>query len=304
MPSLEVVKVANADYKPDYIPVMVITGSTFGIGQKIVEIFAKYTIGRAHIVLVGRNEAAANEIISGLPPAADGCTYEFLPCDLRLMKNVRELAKVLRDRLPKINFLIHSAGVASLEKRVETEEGIDEKMAIRYYCRFALTYELLPLLRKAKDLGEQVGVLAILGAGLSKPLLMDDLGLKKGHTGMKSMQQTVTYNDLMIGEFARREEGIAFVHAHPGFVDTFAPKPLYQKVLNIAFRPLIWLLFTTPDISAEHMLYALLDSKPGMSLRNRYGDDVGKKNYPTAEGAQEAMWAHSVKETGVVEDNL
>lgn len=100
-------------------------------------------------------------------------------------------------------------------------------------------------------------------------------------------------------EFARREEGIAFVHAHPGFVDTFAPKLFYQKALNFVFRPLIWLLFTTPDVCAEHMLYALLDSKPGMSLRNRHGDDVGMKNYPTTEGAQEAMWEHSLKETGV-----
>ncbi|KAF9051680.1 hypothetical protein BJ165DRAFT_1340814 [Panaeolus papilionaceus] len=303
MPSLEAVQAANATFEPNYVPVMVITGSTLGIGRSIVEIFAKYQTGRTHIVLIARNKEAADNIIAGLPQAVQeqGCTYEFVACDLKLMKNIHEVAKDLVTRLPKINFLVHSAGVASLEGRVETEEGIDEKMAIRYYCRFALTYDLMPLLRKASDVGEKAGVLSILGAGLSPELIEDDLGLKKNHAGWKAMFQTGTYNDLMIAEFARREPGISFVYTWPGWVNTMQPTALHYKLLKCMLQPIMWLVLTKPEICAEYMLYSLLASGTGMTRTDNKGNDIGMKKFPATTAGQDMLWEHSLKETGALD---
>ncbi|KAF8970782.1 hypothetical protein BDZ97DRAFT_1641004, partial [Flammula alnicola] len=58
------------------------------------------------------------------------------------MKNVHALARDLLERLPKINFLVHSAGVFLLKGREEMEEGIDRKLASRCYARWALTSDL------------------------------------------------------------------------------------------------------------------------------------------------------------------
>ncbi|PPQ74295.1 hypothetical protein CVT24_001331 [Panaeolus cyanescens] len=290
---------ANASFKPDYVPVMVITGATHGIGRSIVEIFAKYQLGKAHIVLIGRNEAAAANIIANLPAAAQGCTYEFMYCDLKLMKNVRKLAATLLQKLPKINFLIHSAGTLYFGGRVETEEGIDEQLAVLYYSRFVLLHELMPLLRKARDAGEKAGVLAILGAGIAPDIVIDDLGMKKNYSGWKAMMQSAAYNDLMIAEFASREEGIAFVHAYPGMVDTYIPGSLLMKIFVVLAKPIIMLSFTKKEVCAEYMLYSLLDSKPGLSRRDSRGKDIGMEGFPPTEGARETLWEHAVKETKV-----
>ncbi|KAF9471970.1 NAD(P)-binding protein, partial [Pholiota conissans] len=142
MPTFLESRDANAAFNPSYVPVMVVTGATAGIGQAMLEALAKHLKGRIHIVLVGRNRAAAEAIIAGLPPSPES-KYEFIECDVLLMKNVHALAADLLKRLPKINFLVHCAGsLRFFGSRKETEEGIDDMFAIRYYNRFALTKDL------------------------------------------------------------------------------------------------------------------------------------------------------------------
>jgi len=198
MPSLQDARNANAKYQPSYVPVMVVTGGTAGIGQAMAEALARHLKGRIHVVIVGRNQQAANAILASLPKTSPDSTYEFVKCDLTLMKNIHEMVANLKIRLVKVNFLVHCAAVVGFGGREETEEGIDVKLALRYYSRWKLTYELLPLLRKARELGEHAGVVTVLGAGLGPEIDLDDLGLKKTYKAMKAMEQSTAYNDLMV----------------------------------------------------------------------------------------------------------
>jgi hypothetical protein len=81
--------------------------------------------------------------------------------------------------------------------------------------------------------------------------------------------------------------------------------PLY-KLVFFFFRPLIWLMATSPETCAEHMLFALLDADKGLYRRNDKGDEIGMKGFPTPEGdeekkdqAQKALWDHSLQATTV-----
>jgi NAD(P)-dependent dehydrogenase (short-subunit alcohol dehydrogenase family) len=204
MPSVSVAAASNAAWSPTYIPVAVFIGGTSGIGQSMAEAFARYTSGRAHIVIVGRNRSAGESILASMPkPSAEGADEEsyireFVSCDASLMKNVHASSQQLLERLPKINFLVISSGVAGTGGRNETVEGIDRMLALRYYSRFKFIQELLPLVQKGRDLGEDAKVMSILGAGASGAIDVDDLGLKKNYGTVRVMTHSIAYNDYMM----------------------------------------------------------------------------------------------------------
>jgi len=187
MPSFSVAKSTNESYTLSYTPTITITGATSGIGEAVAKYISNHLHGRGHFILVGRNRAAAESIIALCPPSAQNSTYEFIACDVTLMKNDHALAKDLLERLRKLNFLVNSAGVFGIYGLQETEEGIDKKLASGYYSRWELTHDLLPLLLKAKDEREPASVLSVLGAGLGPRVDLDNLGLKRSYSGIKAM---------------------------------------------------------------------------------------------------------------------
>ena len=198
MPALPVARAANAAFSPAYFPIAVFVGGTSGIGRACAEAFARYTQGNAHIVIVGRNKSAADEIIASFPkPTKPGAKHEFVSCDVFLMRNIQATTTSLRERLPKINFLMLSPGLFNLHGRDETVEGIDKRLGLHYYARWKFVYDLLPLVRKAKDAGEDAKIMSILGAGHGGPVDLNNLGLKKSFSPAKAGLASPTYTDLM-----------------------------------------------------------------------------------------------------------
>ncbi|KAJ7438307.1 hypothetical protein B0H11DRAFT_2039526 [Mycena galericulata] len=301
MPTPTEVKASNASFHRSYIPVAIFVGGTSGVGQGMVEAFARYTKGRAHIIIVGRNEHAAAEIIAHFPKPstaatdeqadASGWTHEFVQCDVSLMSNVRAACAVIRAKVPRVNFLVLTAGYASFVNVALTGEGLDLLIAMRYYYRFVFIQELLPLLEKGSELGEDARVMSVLGAGLGspkRPIDLDNLGnTVKERAGrfkvaMRSMIVSSGYTDAMLAHFATRYPGIAFTHIHPGIVHTSALHADFDGLLT----PLSWLLnwilpffSVTQDAAAEHMLYALFTGERGLFIRNRYGDVVSSLEF-------------------------
>ncbi|KAF9524464.1 hypothetical protein CPB83DRAFT_820023 [Crepidotus variabilis] len=304
MPALNVARETNAAFAPTYTPVMVITGATSGIGQAITELFAQTTQGKAHIILVARNQAAADEIIASLPKPSSASqdhqyTYEFIRCDVTSMKSIHEMSKNLVQRLPKINFLVHCAGGIDFAGRVNTEEGLDTKLAFRYYSKFALSYDLLPLLRNAVKLKEKAAVVSVLGAGYAPDIDTNNLGMEQSYTGLKAISQSLAYVDVMTAEFARREPDIAWIHTYPGSVYTRGMLtiggPAVQFGLSV-LSPILKLTLIKKEDCAERILFILLSAGKGLGRYNEKGDDIGMKKFPATE-AGEALFNHSVKAT-------
>jgi NAD(P)-dependent dehydrogenase (short-subunit alcohol dehydrogenase family) len=141
--------VSSLSASPSTIPTIVVFGATSGIGEHVAKLFAQDTKGRARIVLVGRNEEAAKRIIESLPKqessdegSEERGGYDFISCDVTLMKNIRAFTGELKEKgVQKINYLVLSAGVFSFSGREETEDGLDRKLVSRFYSR----YDLYPL---------------------------------------------------------------------------------------------------------------------------------------------------------------
>ncbi|KAH9932854.1 uncharacterized protein B0H18DRAFT_952045 [Fomitopsis serialis] len=291
MPTLSAVRTANAAFSFSRPPVAVFVGGTSGIGQALSRALAGYTQGNSNIVLCGRNRSAAEQTIKSYPkPTSLGLrsSHSFVESDIFQMKNVQKTTSSLLSSLPKVNLLVLSTGFMDFRGRDETDEGIDKRLALNYYARWKFIYDLLPLLKKAKDAGEEARVMSILGPGSGWKVDLDDLGLKKRYNPLKALTSAATYNDLMIESFAELEPRMSFVHAFPGLVRT----PLMGSIGKVLLYP----VSATPDVCAERMLYALLQSPPGSSRRDNKGDDMGKKRYYGTDEARERLWEHTLEE--------
>lgn len=291
MPSLAASRTANASYAFPAAPVAIFVGGTSGIGQAVAQALARYTNGQLHLIIIGRNRAAAESIFATLPkPALPAARYEFIECDATLMRNVAATTSELLARLPKVNYLVLSSGYLGLRSpgRDETLEGIDKKLALNYYARWKFTHDLLPLLKAAKDSGQDARVMSVLAPGNGRTLDLEDLGLKKGYSFLSSFRAAPTYNDLMVESFAEKEPGPSFIHIYPGAVRT----PLLSTVFTVLMYP-----FTcSPEDCAERMLYALVHADAGAQRRDANGDDMGRKDYYGSDEARVRLWTHTVDE--------
>ncbi|KAJ7059765.1 hypothetical protein C8F01DRAFT_1059117 [Mycena amicta] len=311
MPPLPAIRAANASWNPSYHPVGIFVGGTSGIGEGLVEAFATHTKGNAHIILVGRNEAAAQRILERMPkPTQTSGTFtrEFLHCDLSLIANVKRTAATIHTRFPQgVNFLFMSAGEISLSGSDITTEGVELQMAQLFYSKWAFIDGLLPALRAAREAGQDARVAAIHTAGRGGPIDVNDLGLLKGIKGGlrkigSLIAQLASYQDLMAEGFAAHDSsGITFTHAFPGSVST----PLLAKspsaVLRVAHR-LRWVLapvfmYRAMSITdaGERQLYGLLNASAGASRTGGDGEDIGMGGAgdPTWIQARDALWEHS-----------
>ncbi|KAL1695579.1 hypothetical protein GGG16DRAFT_45184 [Schizophyllum commune] len=302
MPSTSVARSYNASQSSstEDLPVAVFVGGTSGIGRAMAFALATHTQGRARIVIVGRNQKAAEDLRATLPsPAREQLL--FVSCDMKLMRNVTAATRELAAHgIDKINYLVLSSGVLPAQGRIETEEGIDEKLAIAYYGRWKFVYELQGALAKAAAAGEPAKVLTVLTAGAGGPIELDDLGLKKNYGLIHTSKSQATYTDLMVEKFAELHPTISFVHAYPGIVKTDllsnASSPVL-KALHCIMDPFITLIGNTAENCAELMWYAMYQSGPGFARINPKGENIGMNEYYGSEEAKELVWEHSLEVT-------
>ncbi|CAE6504735.1 unnamed protein product [Rhizoctonia solani] len=295
MPSLSVVRAANLAAVPKYRSTALFLGGTSGVGQAVAEALAQVTKGNSHIILCGRNKAAADKIIEGFPKAPDS-KYEFEQCDATLMSNVRSTASSLVERLPKLNYLVLTPGFLTLKGRDETSEGMDKKLALNYYARWKFVYDLIPLLEKAKAQGEEARVLTVLAAGTNGKLDENDLDLKKGYGLKASADSATAMNDYMVEDFAAQHPDMAFIHAYPGIVRTPLLTEFHWSMRFL--MPLVRLMSVSPAECAQWMLYGLLDPKfaKGPFFINNHAEDVGANKHSTP-ALRRLVWEHTLKRT-------
>lgn len=196
--------------------VVLITGSTDGIGKAAAIEAARRG---ADVIVHGRSAervaAVQHEIagITGDEPA--GVTADFSS-----LKEVRDLARTLIRKLPRLDVLINNAGVIS-QTRKTSRDGYELTFAVNHLAPFLLTTSLLELLRLSSPARvATVSSMVHHGARID----FDDLMQERGYDGMRAYGQSKLANVLFTVELARRESvphpAVTAVALHPGVICT------------------------------------------------------------------------------------
>ncbi|KAI0089237.1 hypothetical protein BDY19DRAFT_993454 [Irpex rosettiformis] len=286
-----------------YRPVAVFVGGTAGIGAGMAKTFAQHHNGDAHIIIVGRNRQAAQQLIATFPKPAEGVEpqYEFVECDASLMKNVRKTTAELVQRLPKVNFLVVSQGIIST-KADKTEEGIDKRLALNYYSRWTFAYELIPLLQKAADANEDAKFMTVLNSHEQPESAIgpDNLNLQKNYSIGALFKFACTANNAMVESFAEKYPELSFTHIYPGFVKTdIASTSDDWKVRFLSPLASIIVRFggVSPETCAEKMWHGLYASpKTGWFRKDSRGEEMSPKSISPE--SRNKLWDHTLEVTG------
>jgi len=200
----------------------VVTGATGGLG---LETALGLAGAGAEVALVGRNPSKGREaaaLIRGRHPQAN---VWFEQVDLASLASVKTFADEMLEEGRSIDILINNAGVMALPTRQTTSDGFEMQFGTNYLSHFALTAQLLPLLKAgpARASGARVVQLASI-AHKGGRIRLDDLNYETGYKPWPVYQQSKLAMLMFAIELQRRSDangwGLTSVAAHPGYART------------------------------------------------------------------------------------
>jgi NAD(P)-dependent dehydrogenase (short-subunit alcohol dehydrogenase family) len=262
---------------------VVVVGGTSGIGRAIALSIAQHCPS-ANITIVGRNESAANAILSQL-----GANPKFIRADVSLMSEIRAAAQ----KINAVDMLVLSQGILTMAGRTPTTENIDNKLALHYYGRILFVQELLSLLRSSPNGGKVLFVLDGVHSNPSK-INWDDMALENTFSLSSAANHATSFINLAMQHFASQTENtnITFTHANPGGVRT----PLVDNLPFWARLPvkcaIAMGLGASPEDCAELMIHGMLGTDKGWRRVDDKGETV-TKTQPVSEEMVEKVWEHT-----------
>ena len=206
--------------------VFVITGANSGIGFAAAQALA---YKNAKVVMACRNldkaEQARQDILRNVPNA----DIDIVKLDLADLNSVKACAQAINDQYQQLDCLINNAGLGWIE-RTETADGFEMQIGANHLGHFALTSQLLSLLRNTPD--SRVVSIASLAHYWGR-IHFDDLQLSQRYSRAKGYGQSKLAN-LMFGLelqrfFDKHQLDIKSVIVHPGMSGTNIANAALEK---------------------------------------------------------------------------
>jgi len=192
----------------------VITGSTEGVGYEDALVLSA---AGWNVIMMGRNAQKGAESIAKIHQINPKAKVSFEKIDLADLSSIKAFALRMISKGQAINLLINNAGVMTPPKRLETADGFELQFGTNHIGHFALTAQLLPLLRKSPD-ARVVTVSSV--ANRAGKINFDDLQSESSYSPMKAYGQAKLANLMFALELHRQSEkhgwGIMSMAAHPG----------------------------------------------------------------------------------------
>ena len=230
---------------------IVITGASDGIGAAAA---SQLNRDGHELVIVGRSP----EKTAALARRLD---VDHVVADFANLADVRDLAKTLLDRYPKIDVLANNAG-GVFGRRELTVDGVELTFQVNHLAPFLLTNLLMPTLAAS---GATVVQTASVASLLYGHLDVSDLNNDRCYSADKAYGDSKLANILFTRELHRRnhDSGVSSAAFHPGFVGTaFAGETTSLRMRALYGNPLIKPFLKSADEGADQLVW-LATSRPG-----------------------------------------
>ena len=195
----------------------VVTG-TGGLGFQDALALAR---AGANVIIAGRNPSKGAAAVNQIRQSVLGANVTFGLLDLASLESIEAFGESLRSSRDSLDLLINNAAVMTPPKRQVTSDGFELQFGTNYLGHFALTAQLLPLLRK----GNKPRVVSLSSvAARSGTINFDDLQAERNYRPMPVYGQSKLACLMFALELQRRSDaagwGIQSIAAHPGISRT------------------------------------------------------------------------------------
>jgi NAD(P)-dependent dehydrogenase (short-subunit alcohol dehydrogenase family) len=251
--------------------VILLTGATSGIGKVTLERLLQDDV---HVIIMGRSQTKLDELTEKY--AKQITSYK---ADFTELSQVLSAAKQISKSHPRIDSIIHCAGLHSTKKFLTTD-GYEMTFTVNHLAAFVLTQELIVNLQQSTN--PQVLFINSEGHRFGRFDPMDPNFEHKRYTGLKGYGASKTAQLHVMHEFTTLYPTIRFNALHPGAVksnigsnngllyrifSTFLIQPMLKSPL-LSARAIHYVLaepseqstrdtffyFTTPETPAPHAL--------------------------------------------------
>ena len=192
-----------------------VTGAYSGLGHETARALAARG---ATLILSGRDATKLDATADALAEIG-GEPVATLVCDLADLDSIRRAGEEARQRFDHIDILINNAGVMACEEAT-TADGFERQFGTNHLGHFALTAELMPLIRKGSH--QRIVNLSSRGHHIA-PVSLDDPNFSHGdYDKWVAYGRSKTANILHAVGLEERygEEGIHAFALHPGGIQT------------------------------------------------------------------------------------
>ncbi|WP_284126548.1 SDR family NAD(P)-dependent oxidoreductase [Parerythrobacter aestuarii] len=214
-----------------------VTGGYSGLGKETARAMAARG---AHVIIAGRDMEKANGAAQEIREEVDDAHVETILCDLGSLDAVRSCGSEARDRFEKIDLLINNAGVMACPYS-ETADGFEMQFGTNHLGHFLLTRELMPLVEKAAEGGNDARIVNLSSRGhhMDQVHLEDPNFKSRDYDKWLSYGQAKTANILFSVGLQNRfgHKGITAVAVHPGGIVTNLGRHLSEEdIANLRKR--------------------------------------------------------------------
>jgi len=274
---------------------VVITGPTSGIGRSAARDLARRG---AQLTLLSRNSDKANALAEDIV-ADGGLAPNPVQMDMSRLASVRAAAATVLAGGRPVDILLNNAGVINT-KRLETEDGFEETLAVNHFAPFLLTGLLLPAILEAAP-GARIVNVASDAHSFVKGMDFDDMQARKRYKTFQVYGRSKLANILFTRSLAARlqDRGVTVNCLHPGAVSTDIGKQnggVTAEIIHWLLKP----FFRSADKGAETSIY-LCTSDEVAAVSGAYFQDckrIAPKPWAEDDSAAQRLWDYTEECTG------